>query len=200
MEPRREDDETRRERTVDIFIAEHAMDDGTCRRVQAAMDVGVREPTEVLGEDMALVEDVRRASHIEVPPAIFELIDRHLDTQRAAIAAFFQWDLDGREGVTLLRYDTGGFYRPHADRGDVPAWPPASRRAVTVILFLDSSREADPAGGFSGGLLRLFPRDGETPVEILPKRGMLVAFPADTVHEVSTVTDGHRDTVVDWFS
>ena len=185
---------------MDVFVAEHAMDEATCRRVQAAMDVGVREPMEVLGDDIALVEDIRRASHIEVPPAIFELIDAHLDAQRAAIAALFQSDLDGREGVNLLRYEPGGFYKPHADRADVPAWPPASRRAVTVILFLNSSREADPAGGFRGGILRLFPADDDAPVEIVPRRGMLVAFPADMVHEVSTVTDGRRDTIVDWFS
>jgi predicted 2-oxoglutarate/Fe(II)-dependent dioxygenase YbiX len=29
---------------------------------------------------------------------------------------------------------------------------------------------------------------------------MLVAFPADTLHEVTPVEGGHRDTVVDWFS
>ena len=40
-----------------IFIAENAMDDATCRRVQAAMDVGVREPSEVILDDMALLED-----------------------------------------------------------------------------------------------------------------------------------------------
>jgi predicted 2-oxoglutarate/Fe(II)-dependent dioxygenase YbiX len=185
---------------VQIFIAEHAMDNATCRRVQAAMDAGVREPTEVIEDDMTLVEDVRRASHIEVPPAIFELIDAHLDAQRSAIAAFFDWRLDGREGVNLLRYETGGFYKPHVDRADLPAWPPAARRLVTVILFLESSREADPAGGFGGGLLRLYSDDEDTPVEIVPKRGMLVAFPADTLHEVTPVVDGHRDTVVDWFS
>ncbi len=69
-------------KAVRIFVEEHAMDDATCRRVQAAMDVGVREPSEVIEDEMALVEDVRRASHIEVPPAIFELIDAHLDAQR----------------------------------------------------------------------------------------------------------------------
>jgi predicted 2-oxoglutarate/Fe(II)-dependent dioxygenase YbiX len=185
---------------VQIFVAEHAMDDATCRRVQAAMDVGVREPTEVIDDDMALVENVRRASHIEVPPAIFELIDAHLDAQRRAIATFFEWQLDGREGVNLLRYESGGFYKPHVDKADLPAWPPAARRAVTIVLFLESSRDVDPAGGFSGGLLRLLP-EGEDPlVEIVPKRGMLVAFPADTPHEVTPVIDGHRDTVVDWFS
>ena len=38
---------------------EQAMDEATCRRVQAAMDAGVREPTEVIGDDMTLVEDVQ---------------------------------------------------------------------------------------------------------------------------------------------
>jgi predicted 2-oxoglutarate/Fe(II)-dependent dioxygenase YbiX len=183
-----------------IFIAEHAMDDATCRRVQAAMDVGVREPTEVIEDEMALVEDVRRASHIDVPPVIFELIDAHLDAQRPAIATFFEAQLDGREGVNLLRYEPGGFYRPHVDRADLPAWPSAARRAVTVVLFLESSREADPGGGFSGGILRLFPEGQDTPIEIIPKRGTLVAFPAETPHEVTPVIDGHRDTIVDWFS
>jgi predicted 2-oxoglutarate/Fe(II)-dependent dioxygenase YbiX len=185
---------------VHIFIAEHAMDDATCRRVQAAMDAGVREPTEVIADDMTLVEDVRRACHIEVPPAIFELIDAHLDSQHLAIATFFQWRLDGREGVSLLRYEPGGFYKPHVDRADVPAWPPAARRALTVILFLESSRAVDPTGGFTGGVLRLFPDGEDTPLEIIPRRGMLVAFPADTLHEVTPVEGGHRDTVVDWFS
>jgi predicted 2-oxoglutarate/Fe(II)-dependent dioxygenase YbiX len=186
---------------MNVFIDEHAMDDATCRRIQAAMDSGVREPTEVIGDEMALREDVRRASQIEVPPAIFELIDRHLDAQREPIGSFFKWRLVGREGVNLLRYESGGFYQPHVDRADMPAWPPAARRLVTVVLFLESSRDADPAGGFSGGLLRLFPEgDGSLPLEIVPRRGVLVAFPAVTVHEVSPVIDGHRDTIVDWFS
>jgi predicted 2-oxoglutarate/Fe(II)-dependent dioxygenase YbiX len=185
---------------VHIFIAEHAMDDATCRRIQAAMDVGVREPTEVIEDDMALVDDVRRASQIEVPPVIFELIDAHLDAQRHGVEAFFEWQLDGREGVNLLRYESGGFYKPHVDRADLPAWPPAARRAVTVVLFLESSRDADPAGGFSGGILRLFPDGEDEPIDIIPKRGMLVAFPADTPHEVTLVIDGHRDTILDWFS
>jgi predicted 2-oxoglutarate/Fe(II)-dependent dioxygenase YbiX len=182
-----------------LFTAERAMDDATCRRVQAAMDRGIREPTEIIEGEMTVAEDVRRAVQIEVPPAIFELVDAHLDAQRAALAAFFELPLEGREGVNLLRYEAGGFYKPHVDRAHLPAWPPAARRALTIVLFLESSREADPAGGFSGGVLRLFP-DGGDPIEIVPRRGTLVAFPAETVHEVSTVVAGHRDTVVDWFS
>jgi predicted 2-oxoglutarate/Fe(II)-dependent dioxygenase YbiX len=185
---------------MNVLIVEHAMSEAICRRVQAAMDVGVREPAEVVEDALALLEDVRRASHVEVPRAILGLIDSHLDAQRDAVARFFRWRLRGREGVNVLRYEPGGFYKPHVDRAVMPAWPPAARRRVTVVLFLDSSRAADPSGSFTGGVLRLFGHGQDKPVEIVPKRGMLVAFPAAMLHEVSPVTDGHRDTVVDWFS
>jgi len=66
-------------------------------------------------------------------------------------------------------------------------------------LFLESAREADASGSFSGGGLRLLP-DNAPSIDIVPRRGLLVAFPANIVHEVLPVTDGHRDTVVDWFS
>ena len=181
-----------------IFIAEHAMDDATCRRVQAAMDVGVREPTEVIEGEMALVEDVRRASHIEVPAAIFEVIDAHLDAQRDAVSTFFGWEIDGREGVNLLRYDPGGFYKPHVDRADLPAWPPAAVGSSRSFCF--SRARARPTRPAASVVAPYDYSDGETPIEIVPRRGMLVAFPADIVHEVSPVIEGHRDTVVDWFS
>ena len=72
------------------------------------------------------------------------------------------------------------------------------KRQVTIVLFLESSREIEPSGGFSGGVLRLFPDDGD-PIEIVAKGGTLVAFPASMPHEVTRVTSGRRDAIVDWF-
>ena len=85
--------------TLQIFTSEHAIDDATCRRVQAAMDAGVPEPTEIIEGEMAMADDVRRASHIEVAQAVFELVDAYLDAQRDALGEFFNLTLDGREGV-----------------------------------------------------------------------------------------------------
>jgi predicted 2-oxoglutarate/Fe(II)-dependent dioxygenase YbiX len=184
---------------VRIFIADHAMDDATCRAVQAAMDAGASEPTEILEDDIHFAEDVRRASHIEVPDTILDLVGACLDGQREAIAAFFGRPLRSREGLSLLRYETGGFYKPHVDRAEMPSWPAAADREVTVVLFLDSSRDDNPQGGFSGGLLRIFPGGPDAaPVEIVPNRGTLVAFPSNMRHEVTAVMSGRRDTAVDW--
>jgi predicted 2-oxoglutarate/Fe(II)-dependent dioxygenase YbiX len=46
-------------------------------------------------------------------------------------------------------------------------------------------------------VLRLFV--DTSPVEVQPAAGLLVAFPADALHEVTVVQGGVRDVVVDWF-
>jgi SM-20-related protein len=183
---------------VHIFIAADVIDAPTCRRVQAAMDDGSPEQAEVLSEGFEVQQDVRRATQIDVADAVMAMVDAALDAVRVPIARFYGLILKSREGSNFLRYETGGFYKPHVDRAHVPSWPLTAKRQITIVLFLESSRELEPSGGFSGGILRLYPDDGD-PIEIVPDRGTLVAFPAAMRHEVTRVTSGRRDTVVDWF-
>lgn len=163
------------------------------------MDAGTPEEAEVLADGFEVQEDVRRAAHIDVADTVLAMVDAALDALRIPIASFYGLQLRSREGVSFLRYETGGFYRPHVDRAHVPSWPLAERRLITIVLFLESSREAEPSGGFRGGILRLFPAQGQ-PIDIIAKAGTLVAFPAEMRHEVTRVTAGRRDTIVDWFS
>ncbi len=181
-----------------IFISPDVMDAPMCRRVQAAMDAGTPELAEVLGDGFELQEDVRRATQIDIADTVLAMVDATLDGVRIPIASFYQLVLQSREGASFLRYETGGFYRPHVDRAHVPSWPLTERRQVTIVLFLESAREVEPSGGFGGGLLRLFPDDGD-PIDIAAQAGTLVAFPASMPHEVTRVTSGRRDTIVDWF-
>ena len=175
------------------------MDSMTCRRVRASMDAGVLEDAEVLAGGVEARSDVRRARYVEVSRDVLDVVGRHLDAQRAAIAACHGRALAGREGSGLLRYEDGGFYRTHVDRAETASWPGAARRAITVILFLASSREVDPSGAFLGGRVRLHVEGAGAPVDIVPEEGTLVAFPAGTPHEVTPVIGGRRDAVVDWF-
>ena len=174
------------------------MDAPSCRRVQAAMDDGTPELAEVLTDGFELQEDVRRATQIDIADTVLAMVDATLDTVRIPVASFYRLILQSREGASFLRYETGGFYKPHVDRAHVPSWPLTERRQITMVLFLESSREVEPSGGFNGGILRLFPEDGD-PIEIPPTSGTLVAFPASMSHEVTRVTSGRRDTIVDWF-
>lgn len=181
-----------------IFLARDILDASACRRVQAAMDAGTPEEAEVLDNGFQVQGDVRRATQIDVGETVLAMVEATLDRARDSIASFYRLALQSREGASVLRYETGGFYRPHVDRAHVPSWPLTERRQITIVLFLESACEAEPTGGFRGGILRLFADDGD-PIDIIPTRGTLVAFPAGLRHEVTRVTAGRRDTIVDWF-
>jgi SM-20-related protein len=168
-----------------------------CVAVRRAMDLGAAEQAEVLAQGVQRRVRVRNAALVEPASAVIEQIEARLDSSRHRVAKPLGIGAGAREGAGFIRYPEGGFYRPHRDRGDDPEWADAARRAIALVVFLNSSREASPDGGFVGGVLRLFGPDDT--VDVLPEAGTLVAFPADVLHEVTEVRGGTRDTVVDWF-
>jgi len=168
-----------------------------CLTIRKAMDVGAVEDAEVLGHGIHRQSLVRNASLVEPAGRLIESIEVRLDSCRVRVAGALGLEMGDREGAGFIRYPEGGFYRPHRDRGHDPQWVDASRRAIALVLFLNSSRDASLDGDFDGGVLRLFGPEGA--VDVVPEAGTLVAFPADVLHEVTEVRGGTRDTVVDWF-
>jgi predicted 2-oxoglutarate/Fe(II)-dependent dioxygenase YbiX len=167
------------------------LDRAGCGRIRAAMDVGSPEAAEVLEEGVEIRSDTRRASLIDVDADVTAAVEAGFDRERAAISTFFGVDLVSREGTGFLRYRPGDFYRPHRDRASLPSWPAAIHRRVALVLFLNGPDD------FDGGILRLY--IGKRPIAVTPSAGLLVAFPADVLHEVTPVRRGTRDAVVDWF-
>jgi len=174
-----------------------------CDRIRRAMDRGDDDPAEIVGDTIVTREAIRRTTSIEIDPDVREWFERRLDGCRPAIAHALGRLLGQREGAGFLRYPPEGFYLPHRDRGDVAGWPAAARRAASVVVFLNGSTTSRPprrqTGEFEGGLLRLHPDSTGTPVHITPQAGLLVAFPAEVLHEVLPVRSGTRDAAVDWF-
>ena len=168
-----------------------------CLAIREAMDVGAVEDAEVLGDGIHRQSLVRNAALVEPPGMLIESIEVRLDSCRDRVAEALGLGVGDREGAGFIRYPDGGFYRAHRDRGDDPQWPDAARRAIALVLFLNSSRDASPDGDFEGGVLRLLGSDDA--IDVMPEAGTLVAFPADVLHEVTEVRGGTRDTVVDWF-
>ena len=170
-----------------------------CVRIRRAMDAGVTDEAQVLERrpvkgrptSPKRRDTMRRASSVEIDDAIRIEVERRLDEARDAIAGFHGVPLDGREGAGFIRYPDGGHYKPHRDRAVVASWPGAAHRKIAVVVFLNS-------GGFTGGTLRVFL--DASPVDVQPKAGLLVAFPAAALHEVTTVRGGVRDAIVDWFT
>lgn len=153
------------------------------------MDGAASEPAEILDEEISVDTEARRALSVEVDADTLALVEQAIESERELLSTFFAETLAEREGAGFLRYGPGGFYGPHRDRGIVPSWPGAERRSIAVVIFLND--------GFGGGVLRLFGDAGAR--DIVPREGTLAAFPAATLHEVASVIDGTRDTVVDWF-
>jgi predicted 2-oxoglutarate/Fe(II)-dependent dioxygenase YbiX len=176
---------------VRLYLRPGFLNAATCHRIRAAMDGGSIDTAEVLDEAVEVRPDARRASSVDVSQATITLVEALFDDERNAIARFFDAELGGREGAGFLRYTEGDFYRPHRDCAELPSWPDAARRHIALVAFLNGGND------FEGGILRLF--GGERTVDVRPAGGLLVAFPADVLHEVTMVRRGTRDVVVDWF-
>jgi len=180
-----------------VYVCHDFLDAASCARLREEMEAASSEPAAVLTSG-ASAAGGRFARYVDVSDRMVREVEGYLDDAEPGVAAFFGGPLGEREGTGFLRYDPGGFYGPHRDRGDDADWPDAARRRVSTVVFLNSGGEAAGPGGFLGGTLRLF-LDDATPVDIVPVAGTLVAFGADMLHEVTPVTSGVRYALVDWF-
>ena len=105
------------------------------------------------------------------------------------------------EEPQFLRYEPGDFFVAHQD-GNTPLIHDDSRfRKVSVVLFLSRASDEPSPETYGGGELVMHgPYSGpilREKVNAVP--GTLVAFRAETTHEVTPVTHGERFTVVSWF-
>lgn len=129
----------------------------------------------------------RRAQYSLVPASCIPLVaGRLLDIARGLAPELGPFR--GFEGPNLLRYRAGDFVRPHMDEDPANR---RDRRKVTITAFLNDR-------GFEGGMLRLYRPGGGGALEVAPSAGRFVAFPVETMHEVTPVTAGVRYALVAW--
>lgn len=106
-------------------------------------------------------------------------------------AQFYRFDLTGfGEALQLTNYDQSehGMYGWHQDYG-------GSRnisRKLSLVLQL-----TDPAQ-YEGGNLQIM--TSAEPLTVRKQRGLIAAFPAYQLHQVTPVTQGNRQSLVAWVS
>jgi PKHD-type hydroxylase len=106
-------------------------------------------------------------------------------------AQFFNFDLTGfGEHLQLANYESAdtGMYGWHIDMGSE-----GPCRKLSVVLQLSDPSE------YEGGSLELQPYNAEI-IRPQKRRGLLVAFPSWTLHQVTPVTQGSRQSLVAWIS
>ena len=108
-------------------------------------------------------------------------------------AQFFRFNLVGfGEHIQLTNYDESeqGMYGWHVDMGPSVTSP---CRKLSIVMQL-----SDPVD-YEGGVLELRPH-GKDIIKMRKQRSLIVAFPSWTLHQVTPVTQGNRQSLVAWIS
>ena len=122
---------------------------------------------------------------------------------RESLSAHFKVHLTACEDPQFLRYREGDYFVAHQDGNTGMLFGAREqRRKVSVVIFLNRQSETPDAGAYGGGSLVFSEwRPGRTAgrYDLAGETGMLVAFAADTTHEVTPVAWGERYSIVTWF-
>ena len=186
---------------IDVLEIPRLLGQAACDSLRAELRMASGAAAALLGGDVRT--GVRRATRIAVPPdaASASLIEALFLGCKPRLEAHFGLKLGGFEAPQFLRYETGDFFVAHQD-GNTPLIHDESRfRKVSAVLFLSRQSEAPAPDTYGGGAFVLHgPYSGpEIRLPLAPPPGTLVAFRAETTHEVAPVTHGERFTVVTWF-
>lgn len=104
--------------------------------------------------------------------------------QRLGLGAFTPGDVE----LQLVAHNDGAFFLRHIDTFAGKARSPESDRMLSLVYYFHREPRA-----FEGGTLRLYPVNGDTPIDISPQQDMAVVFPSWIPHEVLTVTCPSRN-------
>jgi SM-20-related protein len=150
-------------------------------------------------------ETIRKTTSFHPSAETVASIHEKLSLQKSALETHFGLSPTDCEQPQFLLYQPGDFFVRHQD-GDTKEleFDHLRIRRISVVVFLNDSSEEDKTDTFSGGLLNFFGKDyaaasGPPESSLKGETGLLVAFSADTVHEVAPVTRGQRFTIITWF-
>lgn len=182
------------------------LDAAECARLRAAARAADRTAAAVLKAGVPTVDEAaRRTVRVAMPPDETALVMERLEATRPALEARFGENRLAWDGVQFLIYRPGDYFRPHRDYSAEPGHEATLRRRVAVVVFLNGTGEATrpDAETFDGGALTFYglldePRLRDVGYPLRAETGLLVAFRASVLHEVTPVSRGARHTVVAW--
>jgi SM-20-related protein len=188
-----------------LYLDRGFFDARQCAELVAELSVAAEAPATLYGRGHggSVDERVRKVARLTPSPETVARIARRLLTAREEVAAHFGVHLTSCEDPQFLRYREGDFFVAHQD-GNTGMLQSANEqsRKVSVVIFLSRHSEVPEHGAYGGGSLVFSEwRAGRTPgrYSLAAEAGMLVAFTADTTHEVTPVTWGDRYSIVSWY-
>lgn len=187
-----------------LFLLRNFLDAPTCAQLIEEMCTApiTQAPVYIAGSEGTIHEDVRKTTSSHPVEETTTLIQDLMFAQKSALEAHFGFSLTDCERPQFLRYQPGDFFVRHQDGNtDTLEFDHLRIRKISLIAFLNDYAAEPKENCYSGGALSFY--DTKEPAAdsfpLLGEVGLLVAFRADTYHEVLPVTSGNRFTIISWF-
>jgi len=192
---------------LNLYLAEKFLDLDTCADLkrEAHQAPTTRAPVYIEGSDERVHETIRRTTSFHPDDHWFVNIHSLLLQQKPFVEDFFNQRLTDCERPQFLHYREGDFFVRHQDGNtEQMEFDHLRVRRISIVVFLNGYSDEPEVDTFSGGRLNFYDKGYEYGTEPLlfslqGEPGLLVAFSADTVHEVMPVIRGERFTVISWF-
>jgi SM-20-related protein len=186
---------------LDLFLERGFLDASTLAEVLAAVRASQGRSATVhgIGDSDAVNALVRRTTRLSPPAEVEDLVRRLLLSRMSAAKEHFGVDLEELEEPQFLRYETGDYFVAHQDGNTGLLRSEQEDRKVTAVIFLNGQSETPGPNTYGGGSLLFHARGASEPFRLRAEAGTLVAFRAETTHEVELVTHGERFTIASWY-
>lgn len=184
-----------------LLVRREFFDARECREIVARMRAGAEGAASVygVGASERVEERVRRVARHTPPRETIEAVRRRLLECMPEVGRHFGRALSECEEPQFLRYRVGDFFVAHQDGNTGMMRLEQESRLVSVVVFLNSQTDADDAQSFGGGSLVFHDWRADARLDFAAEAGTLVAFRAETTHEVTPVTRGERHTIACWY-
>jgi SM-20-related protein len=187
--------------SLDLLVERGFLDATTLAEVLGAVRASQGRPATVYGRgDSGEVDTlVRRTMRLSPPAEVEELVRRLLLARMSAAEEHFGSTLRELEEPQFLRYEAGDYFVAHQDGNTGLLRSEQEERKVSAVVFLNGRSEKPGPDTYGGGSLVFHPRGADEPYRLTAEAGTLVAFRAETTHEVEPVTHGERFTIASWY-
>ena len=196
-------------RRLGLYVVPGFLAEDTCRELISIISAAPKRRGKVIaGAGASRADETRRSvDDVKVPKELTTNVKQSLVDLKDDLQRHFGMPLEwGGEGPDCLLYRSGDFFKPHADNEEYPPAPNSiiNRRRVAVILFLNRHSREYQESCFGGGLLNFYglldgPKWKDCAFGLEPEPGLLVAFPAGLIHEVTPITFGERYSILTAF-
>jgi SM-20-related protein len=190
----------------DLLLNREFFDARTCEMILAEMRSSRGGPAAVYMDAASgsVDESVRKATRVVPSSETMEFVMRRLLEHKSVVEEHFRVSLNQCEEPQFLRYGVGGYFVAHQDGNTGLLRSEQESRRMSVVIFLNRQAVAPEPDAYCGGSLVFHAKgagasDERDRLWLGGETGELVAFRAETTHEVTPVTHGERYSIVCWY-